>query len=259
MLILLPRRTKKTLNGKRVPYHTALPTLFQPNMEDNSRRSILYETVKRKRQHQFRDENNTNRRQRTATSQFDTDAEDLAVESDVPCTVADIRDVEHDHSYSLAADDDHQCRRNELKEPEKTKSVGCQTEMSLFDLEEWEKEKRRLRCEIKNLQDRLSDKAKLKRELFMEDVLKNDDCVKFYTGIPTLGCFNMLTDLITPEAQKLKYWDKNKEKQMKYQTSPGNKPGPKRILTIKEEFVITLVRLRLGLMGRHLAHVFSVS
>ena len=201
----------------------------------------------------------TNRRQRTATSQFDTDAEDLAVESDVPCTVADIRDVEHDHSYSLVADDDHQCHRNELQEPEKTKSVGCQTEISLFDLEEWEKEKRRLRCEIKNLQDRLSNKAKLKRELFMEDVLKNDDCVKFYTGIPTLGCFNMLTDLITPEAEKLKYWDKNKEKQMKYHTSPGNKPGPKRILTIKEEFVITLVRLRLGLMGRHLAHVFSVS
>ena len=54
-------------------------------------------------------------------------------------------------------------------------------------------------------------------------------------------------------------WDKNKEKQMKYQTSPGNKPRPNITLTIKEEFVITLVRLRLGLMGRHQVHVLSVS
>ena len=54
-----PEAYKKTLNGKRIPYDTALPTIFQPNTEDNSRRSILYETVKRKRQHQFRDENNT--------------------------------------------------------------------------------------------------------------------------------------------------------------------------------------------------------
>ena len=37
--------------------------------------------------------------------------------------------------------------------------------------------------------------------------MKNNDSVKFYTGIPTLGCLNMLANLITPEADKLKYWD----------------------------------------------------
>ena len=57
----------------------------------------------------------------------------------------------------------------------------------------------------------LADKSRLKREFFLEDVMKNDDSVKFYTGIPTLGCLNMLVNLITPEADKLKYWDKKKK------------------------------------------------
>lgn len=42
--------------------------------------------------------------------------------------------------------------------------------------------------------------------------MKNDDSLKFYTGIPILGCFNMLVNLITLQAEKLKYWDKNKNK-----------------------------------------------
>ena len=46
---------------------------------------------------------------------------------------------------------------------------------------------------------------------------------------------------------------------MAYQTSGKKKPGPRRVLKLEEEFVMTLVRLRLGLMGRHLADIFSVS
>ena len=46
---------------------------------------------------------------------------------------------------------------------------------------------------------------------------------------------------------------------MKYQTSPVTKRGPKRSLSVLEELLICLVRLRLGLMGRQLADIFSVS
>ena len=38
---------------------------------------------------------------------------------------------------------------------------------------------------------------------------------------------------------------------MAYQTSDKKKPGPKRVLKLEEEFVMTLVRLRLGLMQNH--------
>ena len=146
----------------------------------------------------------------------------------------------------------HPHRGLQESEPVKFKSVSCQTDMSMLDIE-------RTQREMKTLQKKLSEKARLKRDLFMEDVLKDDDSVKFYTGIPTLNCFNMLVGLIKPEAQKLKYWDKNKDKKLKYQSTENSKPGPKRNLTVTEEIVMSLVRPRLGLMGRHLANLFSVS
>ena len=127
--------------------------------------------------------------------------------------------------------------------------MGCQTDIGTSDFE-------KLENELKSLRKRLADKKTLKRDLFMDDVLKNDDSVKFYTGIPSLGCFNLISELLTPQAEKLKYWDKNKDKQMKYQTAPNSKPGPKRGLTLKEDLNITLVRLRLGMMGRQLADIF---
>ena len=128
-----------------------------------------------------------------------------------------------------------------------------------MDVQQWEndqEELNRLRVENKEMRDNLQDKPTLKRKLFIEDVLKNDESVRFYTGVPSLSCLQMLSELLRPEAEKLKYWDKNKGKIMKYQTSNNKKPGPKRVLRIEEEFVLTLVRLRLGLMGRHLSDIF---
>ena len=64
--------------------------------------------------------------------------------------------------------------------------------------------------QLKNLKPTLSHRSRLKRELFLKEVLEYDYFVKFLTGIPTLGCLNMLVNLITPEADELKYWDKTK-------------------------------------------------
>ena len=62
----------------------------------------------------------------------------------------------------------------------------------------------------------------------------------------------MIFNLLKPFAEKLKYWDKNKEKKVSYQKdSSKKKPGKQRLLTIMEEFILTLVRLRLGLLSRH--------
>lgn len=70
----------------------------------------------------------------------------------------------------------------------------------------------------------------------------------------------MIFNLLKPFAEKLKYWDKNKEKEVRYQKdSSKKKPGKQRLLTIMEEFILTLVRLRLGLLSRHLSDIFGVS
>lgn len=244
----VPETFKRTLNGRRKILVSALPTIFKVKKEKSSR-TVRYESITKKR----RLNNDTivaepklcahTRRENYPVNE---------VESVVASSAANVQDIQHDHSYLLRAENDGIDRASVSEPADKVRSVSCQTDITIGQLEELEEQ-------IKNFKNKLSAKAKLKRKLFLEDVLKNDDSVKFYIGLPSLGCFDMLVNFITPEAQKLKYWDKNKNKQMKYQTSSIAKPGPKRSLTVTEELVLCLVRLRLGLMGRHLADVFSVS
>jgi len=58
----------------------------------------------------------------------------------------------------------------------------------------------------------------LKRDLFLEDVQRNDSSVKFYTGLPSLSCLLMLFEFLKPIANCMKYWDgKNKTRAETYQ------------------------------------------
>lgn len=55
----------------------------------------------------------------------------------------------------------------------------------VLDAQKWEhdqEELNSLRLENKEMRQKLQDKPSLKRKLFMEDVLKNDESVRFYTG-----------------------------------------------------------------------------
>ena len=49
-----------------------------------------------------------------------------------------------------------------------------------------------LKQENAELKPRLSNKKQLKRELFVDDFLKDDESVNFFTGIPSLACFMMI-------------------------------------------------------------------
>ena len=228
----VPESFKKTLHGRRKILDSALRTIFKLN-EEESPRSVRYESIRKKRR--------LNKDIITSKPKLcaDTIGENYPMneaESVVASSAANVQDIQHDHSYLLWAesdgiDRDSVSEHRDTKPADKVKSVSCQTDITIGHLEELEEQ-------IKSLKNKLSNKAKLKRELFLEDVLKNDDSINFNTGLPTLECFNMLVNCITLEAQKLKYWDKNKNKQMKYQTSPIAKPGPKRSLTVTEEFVL---------------------
>lgn len=47
----------------------------------------------------------------------------------------------------------------------------------------------------------------LKRDLFMQDVQRDDSSVKFYTGLPSLSCLLMLFEFLKPVANCMKNWD----------------------------------------------------
>ncbi|CAH3152213.1 unnamed protein product, partial [Porites lobata] len=65
----------------------------------------------------------------------------------------------------------------------------------------------------------------------------NDEDVEFYTGLPHWDALMLLYDMVNQKAQNLNYGT----------------------LTLFEEFVLTLMRLRLGLLQKDLAHRFNVS
>ena len=70
--------------------------------------------------------------------------------------------------------------------------------------------------DIQSMEDstaKLANRTNLKRDIFIEDVCKNDRSVRFYTGIPSLACLFMLFNFLKPMAAKMKYWDGKKKSQ----------------------------------------------
>lgn len=90
----------------------------------------------------------------------------------------------------------------------------------------------------------------------LHEVLKSDKACKFYTGIPTVAAFNALYKVIEPQIPKIRHW-KGPKHVLKYKKF--RRTGPKRGLSSKEEMVITLMKLRLGLLNQDLADRFNVS
>ena len=85
----------------------------------------------------------------------------------------------------------------------------------------------------------------------LEAIKNNDDDVNFYTGFPTFSCLMQCFKLLDAENNiiYINRHDKGTEK-----CTRRNKK-----LSLVNEFSLTLVRLRLGLLELDLAHRFSIS
>ena len=67
------------------------------------------------------------------------------------------------------------------------------------------------------LSKKLENKKDLKRELNTKDMMRDDESVKFCTGLLSLACFNLTLGLIRPYTKNIKYWDKKKNGKSYYQ------------------------------------------
>ena len=90
--------------------------------------------------------------------------------------------------------------------------------------------------------------------------------VKFYTGFRSTDLFKLMFNFLLVKAINMRYW--KGENQTKSETmgadpylKPGeyNRPGPNRKLTLEQEFLLVMMRLRVGLMVPDLAFRFKVS
>jgi hypothetical protein len=83
----------------------------------------------------------------------------------------------------------------------------------------------------------------------------------FYTGIPTRKASDSLYDVLLPKVKKLKYWHgpSKASSPVKRHFYSIKKSGPSLKLSGKNEFLLTLMKLRLGLLNEDLGDRFGIS
>lgn len=141
--------------------------------------------------------------------------------------------------------EDHQYCDAGHKEPVYI-STECQTDVSMDQMDYMQK------C--------VNDKDSFFREVFVEKVTRSDASVRQYTGLPSITLLFGLFNVIYSKCTDLKYWNGPKSADEKnYQQGAKKKPGPARKLTLFHEFILTLVRLRLGIFGFVLSDLFGIS
>ena len=138
-----------------------------------------------------------------------------------------------------------------------SESVLCKNEECLNIVSAKDKELERLR----KLVEKERREAALWR-IFSAKVLNTDKKVKTYLGVPSKAAFEVLFKLLSKKAPKIKYWQGPKKH---LSTNPRNfsstpkTSGPSRLMSVKDELVMTLMRLRLGSLNADLAVRFGVS
>jgi hypothetical protein len=115
----------------------------------------------------------------------------------------------------------------------------------------------RLKVQLLNAEARL---AKLSQKSSPTDLLKTDSDTVFYTGIERKDIFEKLHGFAAKFVRRrwrgFAYSYSMRGRRLL--RSP-KRFGPKPKLTSKEEFLLTLMKLRLGLLNRDLAHRFNIS
>lgn len=118
---------------------------------------------------------------------------------------------------------------------------------------------------IKELEIKLETKSKEKSlvpikkiSVCTSTVMKSDAKVKYYTGLPNQASFNTVFQAILPHIHKVRYW--KGPKRLCNPLKQKNKFSCNlRTLSPKEEMMLCLMKLRLGLLNEDIADRFGVS
>ena len=148
---------------------------------------------------------------------------------------------------------------------EKSLDKICQTTTDMVgvesdkDVEVFKLKKKilQLECEIKRLNKETS-------QTMFEKLLTSDSKVNFYTGLPNLETFNTIFEFMEDKVHKMNYWRGPKYVAVRKIRTPlfhrsPKKHGPKRKLSLKDELLLCLMKIRLGLIHEDLADRFKVS
>ena len=124
---------------------------------------------------------------------------------------ADATSVNHDQSYFCSQEQATPKRITNGSDtflPKGKCSTACQTDLTADEIDYLVSELEECRRKNKIFSEKLENQKDLKRELNTEDMIKDDESVKFCIGLPHLACFNLRVN--STLHKKIKYWDKKK-------------------------------------------------
>ena len=116
----------------------------------------------------------------------------------------------------------------------------------------------RLKQELEQERLKSADPQPQPRDFSSCDIrsFKDDDAkLSFFTGL-TCTQFMALFKFLGPPSRSLVYWNGQRPDAEETPTKPK---GSDRVLSPENELLLTLIRLRLGLLHRHLAYMFGIS
>ena len=125
-------------------------------------------------------------------------------------------------------------------------------------------QKQHYEAAIKNLKEKVNSlkiqmynlETKLNQPMY-EKLLASDEKCRFYTNIDKVELFNVLHTKFAPLIRRC--FDYAKDQETRQFKSTPKKFGPDTKLESKDEFLLTLMKLRLGLLGKDIAHWLGIS
>ncbi|KAK7101626.1 uncharacterized protein [Littorina saxatilis] len=106
--------------------------------------------------------------------------------------------------------------------------------------------------------DLMGSLKQLKRTLFKASVFRDDQTCKFYTGLTVVG-FGLLLNFVSNVASRMTYWRGEETGPDGVVPNRRDQTGTQRLLTLKEELLVVLVRLRRALEVNMLSDLMGVS
>jgi len=160
-----------------------------------------------------------------------------------------LESMEHEHDYNNRCD----CEKSTCFICTKQKIAKLEDE-----LERMKSEYLFLDSEFKKYKERPCEPED--KKFTINEIFNSDHLIKFYTGIPTYAIFQWLIDQIKLHAANMKYFRGKESMEDKYyQIHNTDKPGPNRTMSIDNEFLLTMMKLRLNLKEEDLAQRFCIS
>ena len=165
---------------------------------------------------------------------------DMDIPTNKPATACK-ENMEHDHTYRSLNDS-----RNEHK------SEYVEEEKAQDEIRELKIQNELISNELSVLKEKLSYP-----KVCFENMQGLDNVVQLHTGLQSCGLFMWLLKHVRPAAEHIQYLKGSNTSEPR--SSETSKRGPQRSLSIANELLLTLMKLKQNINENYLAYLFSVS